>query len=222
MSEADLARPLPGEGNEALEALLGAADADLGDGEDAPGSLERQRALLALYLREVGRVAPLTGEDEEALAIRASGGDAGAEGALVEANLRLVVSLARRYTRRGLPLLDLIEEGNLGLVEAVRRFRPGRGTGFSTYAAWWIRQAIVRALASHTRTVRLSQHVGRLLSHYVKAREALTRELGRAPELAEVAERLGQPLAQLEELEILRQQQAQPLGAPGLGAKDLR
>lgn len=222
MSESGPEGLAPGGRDEALEALREAADADLGEAGDTPDSLERQRALLALYLREIGRLEPLTSGDEEALAMRASAGDPDAASALVERNLRLVVRLARGYTRRGLPLLDLIEEGNVGLLEAVRHFRPGRGSTFSTYAAWWIRHAVVRALASHASTVRLSMHMARLLAQYIKVREALTRERGRPPAPAELAERLGQSVAQVEELETLRQQHVQPLGAAGPSAKDLR
>lgn len=166
----------------------------------------RERATLTLYLEDIRRISLLSPEQEKELGRRCQAGDAEAERRLVEANLRLVVQVARRYRDRGLPLLDLIEEGNLGLLHAVRKFDPERGVRFSTYAMWWIRQAIVRALANQARTIRLPVHVELLLSQYRKARAALSQELGRVPTLEEVAARLGQPIAQVEELESIRQQ----------------
>ena len=123
----------------------------------------RSRELIALYLQEISRIKLLTAEEEQDLARRVQAGDTDAERRLVEANLRLVVKIARRYLRRGLSLLDLIEEGNVGLLHAVRKFQAGRGTRFSTYATWWIRQAVVRALANQARTIRLPVHVELLL-----------------------------------------------------------
>jgi len=117
-----------------------------------------------------------------------------------------VVKIARRYLRRGLSLLDLIEEGNVGLLHAVRKFQAGRGTRFSTYATWWIRQAVVRALANQARTIRLPVHVELLLSQYLKQTNALTQKLGRTPTLEEVAAIMNRPIAELEHLETLRQQ----------------
>ena len=157
-----------------------------------------------MYLDEIRRIKLLDATQEQDLARRARAGDAEAERQLIEANLRLVISLARRYVHRGLSLLDLIEEGNVGLLHAVRKFDPDRGTRFSTYATWWIRQAIVRALANQARMVRLPVHVELLLSQYAKAHRALTQELGRAPTPAELAARLGRTVEQVEDLEHLR------------------
>jgi RNA polymerase sigma factor (sigma-70 family) len=188
---------------EPLETLLDEAPAE-------PASVgaqgERDRAILALYLKEIAKTELLTPEEEQDLARRVQNGDPEAERKLVEANLRLVVHLARRYRNRGLSLLDLIEEGNLGLMHASRKFRPDRGTRFSTYATWWIRQAMARALANQARMIRLPVHLEQLVGQYVKVREVMTQELGRVPTLAEVAERLKRPVEELERLEAVRQQ----------------
>jgi len=192
-------------GDEPLETLLDKDPAELGEKPDSPETGDRSRELIALYLREISRVKLLTAEQEQELARRVQAGDADAERQLVEANLRLVVKIARRYLNRGLSLLDLIEEGNVGLLHAARKFQPDRGTRFSTYATWWIRQAVVRALANQARTIRLPVHVELLLSQYMKRRSILTQKLGRPPTLEEVAAEMGRSAAELEQLESLRQ-----------------
>jgi len=159
------------------------------------------RNALAVYLAEISRIPLLTREQELELAKRVAAGDTEAERRMVEANLRLVVMVARRYANRGLSLLDLIEEGNLGLLRAVRKFRWERGTRFSTYAVWWIRQAVVRALANQARLIRLPVHVEALYSKYRRAKERLTRELDHPPTLAEIAADLKVPVAHLDGLE---------------------
>jgi RNA polymerase sigma factor (sigma-70 family) len=135
------------------------------------------------------------------------------------------VHVARRYRNRGLSMLDLIEEGNVGLLHAARKFRPERGTRFSTYATWWIRQAITRALANQARMIRLPVHVEHLVAQYMKMRQAMTQELGRVPSLAEVADRMKHPLEEIEHLEAVRQQPVSfdsPIGIEGKGTlKDL-
>jgi RNA polymerase sigma factor (sigma-70 family) len=192
-------------GDEPLETLLTQDPADLAEKPDSPEASERGRELIAMYLQEISRVKLLTAEEEQELARRVQAGDADAERRLVEANLRLVVKIARRYLHRGLSLLDLIEEGNVGLLHAVRKFQAGRGTRFSTYATWWIRQAVVRALANQARTIRLPVHVELLLSQYLKQRNVLTQKLGRPPTIEEVAAVMNRPAADLEQLESLRQ-----------------
>jgi RNA polymerase sigma factor (sigma-70 family) len=167
---------------------------------------DTSRANLAVYLREIGRIPQLDREQETELARRARSGDEPAKQRLVEAHLRLVVQIARRYINRGLPLPDLIEEGNLGLLRAVDKFEPDRGTRFATYATWWIRQAVTRALANQARTIRLPVHVGMLLARYKREYQRLTQTLGRTPTPAELAQSLGTSEEQVGELEELRLQ----------------
>ena len=208
-------------GDEPLETLLDKDPAELGEKPDAPEAGDRSRELIALYLQEISCVKLLTAEEEQALARRVQAGDPEAERHLVEANLRLVVKIARRYLHRGLSLLDLIEEGNVGLLHAARRFQPDRGTRFSTYATWWIRQGVVRALANQARTIRLPVHVEALLGQFNRHRNALTQKLGRTPTTTEVAAEMGRPVAELEQLESLRQHPVsldKPAAADGTGS----
>jgi RNA polymerase sigma factor (sigma-70 family) len=203
---------------EPLEVLLEKSPAELGESEE-PERAARTREILSLYLADVRRVKLLTAEEEQSLARRVQAGDAEAERQLVEANLRLVIRIARRYLGRGLSLLDLIEEGNLGLMHAAHKFQPDRGTRFSTYATWWIRQAVSRALANQARTIRLPVHVELLLAQYNKKLGELTQALHRTPTNAELAAALGWPVAEVERLEGLRQQQPVSLDAPGDSAR---
>jgi len=194
----------PSDSAEALEALF--AGSPVAEPGQAPEAAARTREILSLYLDDIRRIKLLTADEEQDLARRVQAGDAEAERRLVEANLRLVVSIARRHLNRGLSLLDLIEEGNMGLLHAAKKFQPERGTRFSTYATWWIRQAVVRSLANQARTIRLPVHVGLLLGQSAKKRNALTQELGRAPTTEELAQALGWPISEVEQLESLRQQ----------------
>ena len=174
---------------------------------------------LSEYLREISRMPRLSREEEQALARRVLAGAAGAEQRMIEANLHLVFAVARGYRNRGLPQPDLIAEGNLGLLRAVRKFRPDNGTRFSTYATWWIRHAVVRALANQARVIRLPVHVELLLGRYRKERERLTQELGRPPSLEEVARSLEISPEQLAGLEEIPP--SGPLGALLRKRKDL-
>lgn len=164
---------------------------------EEPGGDERESAAqspLERYLQEIGKVPLLSEEEEQKLAQRVRAGDAKAKEQFVAANLRLVVSIARHYTSYGLPLLDLIQEGNVGLLRAVERFRPEKGYKFSTYATWWIKQAIVRALAEQGRTIRLPEHIIELILKINAAEEEFLHDRGRRPTLEELAKRLDLPL----------------------------
>lgn len=198
MSDEDVDVDVP---DEPLDTLIDAVDEDVRD-----ETRETSRANLAVYLDEIGRIPLLTRDEELTLARRVRAGDEAAKQRLIEANLRLVVQIARRYLNRGLPLPDLIEEGNLGLMRAVEKFDPDRGLRFSTYGTWWIRQAIVRALANQARTIRLPVHVEMLLGRYAREQRRLTQELGRPPTTEEIASALDTTVEQIEELEEVRQQ----------------
>jgi RNA polymerase primary sigma factor len=159
-----------------------------------------------LYLRSIGRVPLLTREDEVRLAKRVEQNDMSAKNALIEANLRLVVSIAKRYTGRGLTLLDLIQEGNLGLIRAVEKFDWRRGFKFSTYATWWIRQAITRALADQSRTIRIPVHMVERMNRVSRARRQLMQKLNREPTPDELGELVEMPPKKVEEILKLGQE----------------
>jgi RNA polymerase primary sigma factor len=144
-----------------------------------------------LYLREIGKVNLLTAEQEVSLARRIERGDEAARRQLVEANLRLVVSIARRYVGRGMSLLDLIQQGNLGLIRAVEKFDYRRGFKFSTYATWWIRQAITRGLADQARTIRIPVHVVETVNKLMRAQRKLLQDSGRDPTPEEIGAEMG-------------------------------
>lgn len=143
-----------------------------------------------MYLKEIGRVSLLTAEEEVELAKRVQEGDEEAKQRLAEANLRLVVSVARKYAGRGMSLLDLIQEGNMGLMKAVEKFDYTKGFKFSTYATWWIRQAITRAIADQARTIRIPVHMVETINRLLRVTRELVQELGRDPEVDEIAARM--------------------------------
>lgn len=153
-----------------------------------------------IYLREISRADLLTSEQEIELASAARKGCASSRQQMIVSNLRLVVKVARAYARRGLPLLDLIEEGNIGLIRAVEKFDPDRGCRFSTYGIWWIRQSVERALMNQCRTVRLPIHVIRELSVYLRASRDLEQQTGQRPTAEEVAQKLRTPVANVTRL----------------------
>ncbi|MBR0480078.1 RNA polymerase sigma factor RpoD [Candidatus Saccharibacteria bacterium] len=144
-----------------------------------------------LYLREIGKIPLLTPEEEADLAKRIVKGDKAAKDKMVEANMRLVVSIAKRYGGRGLDFLDLIQEGNTGLLRAVEKFDPDKGFKFSTYATWWVRQAITRAIADQARTIRIPVHMVETINKVLRTTRKLTAELNREPTNEEIAKELG-------------------------------
>jgi RNA polymerase primary sigma factor len=159
-----------------------------------------------LYLRSIGRVPLLTREDEVRLAKRVEQNDMSAKNSLIEANLRLVVSIAKRYTGRGLTLLDLIQEGNLGLIRAVEKFDWRRGFKFSTYATWWIRQAITRALADQSRTIRIPVHMVERMNRVARAKRQLIQRNNREPTPEEIGDLVEMPAKKVEEILKLGQE----------------
>ena len=161
-----------------------------------------------LYFHEMGKVPLLTGVEEVALARRIERGDAAARRKLIESNLRLVVSIAKRHAGRGMPLLDLIQEGNLGLMRAVEKFDYRRGFKFSTYATWWIRQAITRALADQSRTIRVPVHMVENIQTYVRVQRLLIQEIGREPVPEEIAAEMGVTVAKIREIQRISQEPA--------------
>src|SRR4051812_8871080 len=155
---------------------------------------------LRLYVRQIGDSPLLTREEERELARRKDAGDEAAKRKLIESNLRLVMSITRHYTRAGVPLLDLIQEGNLGLIRAVEKFDYRMGYKLSTYATWWIRQSITRALADQGRTIRLPVHVAEQVRRMMRSRRQLAQKLNRDPSVKELAEESGFPESRIEEL----------------------
>ena len=150
-----------------------------------------------MYLKEIGQVKLLTAEEEIELAKRVSEGDKKAKDRLTEANLRLVVSIAKKYSGRGLHILDLIQEGNTGLIRAVDKFDYTKGNKFSTYATWWIRQAITRAIADQARTIRVPVHMVEVINKATRCNRKLVQELGREPTLEEIAAELNLPIEKI-------------------------
>ena len=188
---------------------------ELGDLEDEVGLLpidpEDMEAMLQsegitiddpvkVYLHDIGKVPLLAPEEEATLAQRISKGDIEAKRRLNEANLRLVVSIAKRYVGRNLLFLDLIQEGNLGLIKAVDKFDSSKGYKFSTYATWWIRQAITRAIADQARTIRIPVHMVETINRLAKVEKTLTQEYGRQPQVEEIAAEMGMPLERVREI----------------------
>ena len=150
-----------------------------------------------MYLKEIGKVPLLSAEEEIELAKRMEQGDQEAKKRLAEANLRLVVSIAKRYVGRGMLFLDLIQEGNLGLIKAVEKFDYRKGYKFSTYATWWIRQAITRAIADQARTIRVPVHMVEVINKATRCNRKLVQELGREPTMEEIAAELGLPVEKI-------------------------
>ncbi|HAH97559.1 MAG TPA: RNA polymerase sigma factor RpoD, partial [Firmicutes bacterium] len=159
-----------------------------------------------MYLKEIGRVPLLDSEEEVELAKRVEAGDEFSKRRLAEANLRLVVSIAKRYVGRGMLFLDLIQEGNLGLIKAVEKFDYRKGFKFSTYATWWIRQAITRAIADQARTIRIPVHMVETINKLVRVQRQLLQELGREPSAEEIAEHMDMSVERVREINKIAQE----------------
>ncbi|WP_243169579.1 RNA polymerase sigma factor RpoD [Eubacterium segne] len=180
------------------EDLLGPTDEDFENDDEEAVELDAVDLLegvgtedpVRMYLKEIGTVALLTADEELELAKRKTEGDVAAKGKLIEANLRLVVSIAKRYTGRGMSFLDLVQEGNLGLIKGVEKFDYTKGYKLSTYATWWIRQSVTRALADHARTIRVPVHMVETINRMSKMQRKLTLELGYEPSTKELADAL--------------------------------
>ncbi len=171
--------------------------------EEVESSFDKEEIFndsVRMYLREIGKVPLLKKEEEVELAKRIEKGDERAKKALIEANLRLVVSIAKRYIGRGLSLLDLIQEGNTGLARAVEKFDWRKGYKFSTYATWWIRQAVTRAIADQSRTIRIPVHMVETINKLVAVQRQLVQELGRPPLPEEIAQEMGIPKEKVEHI----------------------
>lgn len=194
-----------GEGSGALPELLDDVDsAAMADIEEEPlvdpVELAAEYNLddpVRIYLKEIGQIPLLSPEEEQELAQRVSEGDQQAKNKLTEANLRLVVSIAKKYSGRGLHILDLIQEGNTGLIRAVDKFDYTKGNKFSTYATWWIRQAITRAIADQARTIRVPVHMVEVINKATRCNRKLVQELGREPTLEEIADELNLPIEKI-------------------------
>ena len=195
---------IPDESLEAIEEENEEAELDLLD-LSIPENINIEDPV-RMYLKEIGKVPLLTAEEEIELAKRMENGDEDAKKRLAEANLRLVVSIAKRYVGRGMLFLDLIQEGNLGLIKAVEKFDYRKGFKFSTYATWWIRQAITRAIADQARTIRIPVHMVETINKLVRVSRQLLQELGREPTAEEIAEKMDIPVERVREIMKISQE----------------
>ena len=211
----DMYQRFSDEGVEIVDDVAAAGDAADDDGPDKEEEIEIDLSVpegislddpVRMYLKEIGHVPLLTAEEEVALAQRMEAGDEEARHRLEEANLRLVVSIAKRYVGRGMMFLDLIQEGNLGLLKAVEKFDYSKGYKFSTYATWWIRQAITRAIADQARTIRIPVHMVETINKLVRISRQLLQELGRDPRPEEIAKEMGISVARVHEIMKIAQE----------------
>ncbi len=179
-------------------------DSDISDDDSAKYEEEYVAAdAIKLYLKEIQKSKLLTAEEERELAGLIAKGDEAARARMIESNLRLVVKIAKRYMNRGLPFLDLIEEGNMGLIKAVEKFKVSKGCRFSTYATWWVRQSIERALVNQSRTIRLPVHVADDINRLVKVSREMVQRLKRDPSLEEIAEAMDTDVSYVRRMMIL-------------------
>ena len=211
----DMYQRFSDEGVEIVDDVAAAGDAADDDGPDKEEEIEIDLSVpegislddpVRMYLKEIGHVPLLTAEEEVALAQRMEAGDEEARHRLEEANLRLVVSIAKRYVGRGMLFLDLIQEGNLGLLKAVEKFDYSKGYKFSTYATWWIRQAITRAIADQARTIRIPVHMVETINKLVRISRQRLQELGRDPRPEEIAKEMGISVARVHEIMKIAQE----------------
>ncbi|MBR5342521.1 MAG: sigma-70 family RNA polymerase sigma factor, partial [Oscillospiraceae bacterium] len=182
-----------------LSTLEEVTEEELNSTDDLADSLSTDDPV-RMYLKEIGKVPLLTPEEEIDLAVKMADGDEDAKRRMTEANLRLVVSIAKRYVGRGMLFLDLIQEGNLGLIKAVEKFDHTKGYKFSTYATWWIRQAITRAIADQARTIRIPVHMVETINKTIRISRQLLQELGHDPSAEEIAEEMGMPVEKVRDI----------------------
>src|SRR5512143_2336608 len=178
------------EENEEKEEKLRSAEDSSGTARESEGAGQKGLDAIKYYLKEIRKTPLLTFEQEQDLAKKIEQGDQNARAKMIEANLRLVVAIGKKYINRGLPFSDIIEEGNLGLIRAVEKFQYQRGFKFSTYASWWIKQSIERAIVNQTRTIRLPVHIAEIVNSYMRATRQLTQKLGRDPSVEEIAKKM--------------------------------
>ncbi len=182
------------------EDLQSVAEEELVEDPEALADTFKLDDPVRMYLKEIGKISLLSPEEELSLAKRMAEGDKEAQQKMAEANLRLVVSIAKRYVGRGMQLLDLIQEGNLGLIKAVEKFDYTKGYKFSTYATWWIRQAITRAIADQARTIRIPVHMVETINKVIRTAHSMVQSLGRDPSAEEIAKEMDLPVEKVEEI----------------------
>lgn len=194
---------------EKINISIGEPEMDDDDGAPEPEEDASETSVVddsvKMYLKEIGKIELLHADEEHDIAKRMSEGDEDAKETLINSNLRLVVSIAKKYMNRGLPLQDLIQEGNIGLIKAVDKFDYTKGFKFSTYATWWIRQAITRAIADQARTIRIPVHMVETINKLTRAQRQLVQELGREPTTEELAECMGMEPAKIREIQNISQ-----------------